>query len=44
MTLGDVVYRISQEYFRQIIVNVYLQALERKPLKEILTLVMINVL
>jgi SRSO17 transposase len=43
MTLGDVVYRIRQEYFGQIIVNVYLQALEHKPLKEILTLLMINI-
>jgi hypothetical protein len=43
MTLGDVVYRIRQEYFRQIIVNVYQQALERRPLKEILTLLKINI-
>jgi hypothetical protein len=43
MTLGDVVYRIRQEYFGQIIVNVYQQALERRPLKEILTLLKINI-
>jgi hypothetical protein len=43
MTLGDVVYRIRQEYFGQIIVHVYQQALERRPLKEILTLLKINI-
>jgi hypothetical protein len=43
MTLGDVVYRIRQEYFGQIIVNVYQQALEHKPLKEILTYLKINI-
>jgi hypothetical protein len=32
LTLGDVVYRIRQEYFGQIIVYVYQQALEKKPL------------
>jgi SRSO17 transposase len=42
MTLGDVVYRIRQEYFGQIIVNVYQLALERKPLMEILTSLKIN--
>jgi hypothetical protein len=42
MTLGDVVYRIRQEYFGQIIVNVYQLALERKPLMEILTMLKIN--
>jgi hypothetical protein len=36
MTLGDVVNRIRHEYFGQIIVYVYQQALEQKPLKEIL--------
>lgn len=35
-TLGDVVYRIRQEYFGQIIVHVYQQALEHKPLFDIL--------
>lgn len=36
LTLGDVVYRIRQEYFGQIIVYVYQQALEKKPLFDIL--------
>jgi len=35
-TLGDVVNRIRQEYFGHIIVHVYQQALERKPLFDIL--------
>jgi hypothetical protein len=43
MTLGDVVNRIRQEYLGQIIVSVYQQALEHKPLKEILTWLKINV-
>lgn len=42
MTLGDVVYRIRQEYFGQIIVDVYQLALDRKPLMEILTSLKIN--
>jgi len=36
LTLGDVVYRIRQEFFGQIIVYVYQQALEKKPLFDIL--------
>lgn len=36
MTLGEVVYRVRQEYFGQIIVYVYEQALEKKPLFDIL--------
>jgi hypothetical protein len=36
LTLGEVVYRIRQEYFGQIIVYVYQQALEKKPLFDIL--------
>jgi hypothetical protein len=36
LTLGDVVYRIRQEYFGQIIVYVYQQALVKKPLFDIL--------
>ncbi|OPH54557.1 hypothetical protein BC351_31765 [Paenibacillus ferrarius] len=36
MTLGDVVRRIREEYFGQIIVYVYQQALEKKPLFDIL--------
>ena len=32
MTLGDVVRRIRDEYFGQVIVYVYQQALEKKPL------------
>jgi hypothetical protein len=36
LTLGDVVYRIRQEYFGQIIVYVYQQALEKRPLFDIL--------
>ncbi|GEM_PF-4196010 len=36
LTLGDAVYRIRQEYFGQIIVYVYQQALEKKPLFDIL--------
>jgi hypothetical protein len=36
LTLGDVVYRIRQEYFGQVIVYVYQQALEKKPLFDIL--------
>ena len=43
MTLGDVVYRIRQECFGQIIVSVYQQALEQKPLMEILTSLKINI-
>lgn len=36
LTLGDVVLRIREEYFGQIIVYVYQQALEKKPLFDIL--------
>lgn len=36
LTLGDVVYRIRQEHFGQIILYVYQQALEKKPLFDIL--------
>ncbi|MCZ8514336.1 hypothetical protein O9H85_18275 [Paenibacillus filicis] len=36
MTLGDVVRRIREEFFGQIIVYVYQQALEKKPLLDIL--------
>ncbi|MFC6548242.1 IS701 family transposase [Cohnella cellulosilytica] len=36
LTLGDVVYRIRQEFLGQIIVYVYQQALEKKPLFDIL--------
>ncbi|NOU86378.1 hypothetical protein GC102_11440 [Paenibacillus sp. LMG 31460] len=35
LTLGDVVYRIRQEYFGQVIVYVYQQALEKTPLFDI---------
>ncbi|WP_229522542.1 hypothetical protein [Paenibacillus monticola] len=36
LTLGDVVRRIREEYFGQTIVYVYQQALEKKPLFDIL--------
>ncbi|WP_239717383.1 transposase [Paenibacillus sp. 19GGS1-52] len=36
LTLGDVVRRIRNEHFGQIIVYVYQQALDHKPLKEVL--------
>ncbi|WP_159888006.1 hypothetical protein [Paenibacillus puerhi] len=36
LTLGDVVRRIREEFFGQIIVYVYQQALEKKPLLDIL--------
>lgn len=36
LTLGDVVRRIRKEHLGQIIVHVYQQALEQKPLKEVL--------
>jgi hypothetical protein len=36
LTLGDVVRRIREEYFGQIIVYVFQQALEKKPLFDIL--------
>jgi hypothetical protein len=36
LTLEDVVYRIRQEFFGQIIVYVYQHALEKKPLLDIL--------
>ena len=36
MTFGDVVNRVRKEYFGQIIVHVYQQALEQKPLFDIL--------
>ncbi|WP_275901690.1 hypothetical protein [Paenibacillus sp. SYP-B3998] len=36
MTLGDVVYRIREEHFGQIIVYVYQLALEKKSLFDIL--------
>jgi hypothetical protein len=36
MTLGDVVFRVREEYFGQIIAYVYQQALAKKPLFDIL--------
>jgi hypothetical protein len=36
LTLGDVVRRIREEFFGQIVVYVYQQALEKKPLLDIL--------
>lgn len=36
MTLGDVVYRIRQDVLGQMVTYVYQQALEKRPLKEIL--------
>jgi hypothetical protein len=35
LTLGDVVRRIREEFFGQIVVYVYEQALEKKPLLDI---------
>ncbi|WP_258525566.1 transposase [Paenibacillus sp. YN15] len=42
LTLGDVVRRIREEYFGQVIVYVYLQALEKKPLFDILRLLKLS--
>ncbi|WP_340004349.1 hypothetical protein MHH52_21395 [Paenibacillus sp. FSL K6-0276] len=36
LTLGEMVYRIRREYFGQIVVCVHQQALEKKPLFDIL--------
>lgn len=37
LTFGDVVRRIRQEYFGQLVVYVYEQALAKTPLLEVLT-------
>lgn len=42
VTLGDVVRKIRQDYFGQVIVYVYEQALAQKPLKEVLKFLKLN--
>jgi len=42
LTLGDVVRRIRKEHFGQMIVYVYQQALDKKPLFDILHLLRLS--